>query len=86
MQGRAAFGFDCHQARHSLASLGFSLKPSGDATDQAATADRDQDYIQIGRLLQPLTHQGALTRQSLVLVVGVGHQRTRLSSKRLAGR
>ena len=60
--------------------------PGGDAADQAAAANRDQQRIELRRLLFEFQRQRALSQHGLVLVKGMDGQRARLLLPFLAGR
>ena len=66
--------------------LDAALVPGGDAADQAAAADRDQQRIEVGRLLLELEADAARAQHGLDLVEGVHGQRARLGDIGLARR
>ena len=61
--------------RHDLDAAG---EPGGDAADQAAAADRDQQGVEIGQLFLELQPERALADQGLGLVEGVDRHRAGL--------
>ena len=61
------------------------LVPRGDAADQPAAADRDQQRIQIGDLVLQLQADRCLTKQSLALIEGMNGERSGLRRPGFAG-
>jgi hypothetical protein len=62
-----------------------SLVPCGNAADQSAAADGNQQRVEIGDLLLELQADGTLTKQGLPLIEGVNRERTGLGGEDLAG-
>jgi hypothetical protein len=78
VQSRRSFRFDADK-------LGAILVPGSDAADESATANGEQQGIEIGRLLLQFESDRSCAEERLTLVVCVYRERTRLGSPALAG-
>ena len=63
-----------------------AAKPGGDAADQSAAADRDQQRVDVGQIGVDLAADGALPQQRFRLVEGVHGERAALLAEAFAGR
>ena len=78
LQRRRQPGLDAHD-------LDAALVPGGDAADQPAAADGDQQRVDLGRLPLQLEADAALPQHGLDLVEGVHRERAGLRDIRFAG-